>query len=240
MMNNAYAFLNTAPRLRAILVWLLIAPTFFMGGCARHHHYLARYDFQGQTLALDAPYAPVPRIITDVEGDVVGGVASRSVGGLFRAATSIAKEAHAEKARRRLDRAADSVDVSMLIAEEALPRAARYMGAIPSEDLDRSDFVMILRIKNHGIYAGRSYDGGMEYFVDARVELIDNHSGRLVWKRDVGVQEPLNDGGFYLFDNVRNAKALSELSEEELRDALERLSRYTADCITRTLANDLR
>ncbi len=242
MMNTTSFILNTA-RLRSLrfmagwMAWVLV-PALFMMGCGGGHR-LARYDFSGHTLALDAPLAPVPRIITDLEGDIVEGVATRRIGAIFRAATSIAKEANAEKARRRLDKAADSVDVAMLVAEGVLPRTARYMDAIPTEDLDGADYVMILRIEHHGIYAGRTYDGSMEYFLEARVELVDNHSGRLVWKRDIGVDEPINDGGFYLFDNVRSAKALEEMSEADMIEALERLSRYTADAISRTLARDL-
>jgi hypothetical protein len=241
-MNRTSFILNTArvrtPGFRAAwMAWLLV-PALFLFGCGGGHR-LARYDFSGHTLALDAPVAPVPRIITDLEGDIVEGVATRRIGAIFRAATSIAKEANAEKARRRLDRAADSVDVAMLVAEGVLPRASRYMDAIPSEDLDGADYVMILRIHHHGIFAGRTYDGSMDYFLEARVELVDNHSGRLVWKRDIGVEEPINDGGFYLFDNVRSAKALEEMSEADMIEALERLSRYTADAISRTLARDL-
>lgn len=240
-MYTASVILNTRLRhmwRRGGVLLLLLAPALFLLGCGGGHR-LSRIDFTGSTLALDAPLAPAPRIITDTEHEVFAGVASRTVGGLFRAATSIAKEANAEKARRRLDRAADSVDVSMLIAEEALPRAARYMGAIPSEDLDGADYVMILRVHKHGIYAGPTYDGAMEYFLEAQVDLIDNHTGRRVWKREVAVQEPVNDGGFILFDNIRSARDLDALSEAELIEALERLSRYSADAITRTLARDL-
>jgi hypothetical protein len=236
-MNTASPILNNPWGLFSPFLTLLLT-TLTMAGCAGRHH-LARYEFEGHTLVLDAPQAPVPEIITDIEGDLIEGAVVGTAGALFRAATSMAKEANAHRARKKLGRAADSVDVALLVGQDVLPQAARYMRAVPSDDLDAADFVMILRIHRHGIYAGPSYIGGMEYFLDARIELIDNHSGRLVWKKEVGVHEPINRGGFYLFDNVRSARELAEMSEAEMIEALERLSHYTADAIARELGEDL-
>ncbi len=239
-MNSASAILNSRLRRSAPGFFLAILALTLATGCGgRHHYHLARYDFHGSTLALDAPFAPMPEIVTDVEGEALEGVSRGTVGGIFRAATSIAKEVTAHKARKRFDRAAESVDVSMLVAEGVLPRAARYLGARPTDNLETADFVMILRIFNHGIYAGPSYEGGMEYFLEAKIEMVDNHNGRVVWKRDVGVQEPITRGGLVVFDNVRSARELDQMSEAEMIDALERLSSYSADAITRTLARDL-
>lgn len=235
-MSTKSSILNIrAPRHFTAAV-LLLGMAFISVGCSSSSRQLAKYDFRGARLAIDAPIAPPPSIITNTDEDLWG-LTEGTVGSVFRAATAIAKESNAHKARKRMRNAADQVDVSLIIAEELESKVERYLRMQPVSDFDQADFIMALFIDQHGLYMGPSFDGRMAFFMEGQVELIDPLTHRTIWRKDINVEEPVAYNVF--FGNIHSAKNLAEMDEQEMIEALERLSAYSADAIMRSLQRDL-
>lgn len=226
---------NRAPR-HLIVAALFLSMGFISAGCSSSNRQLVKYDFRGARLAIDAPIAPPPAIITNTDDDLWG-LSEGTVGSVFRAATAIAKESNAHKARKRMRSAADQVDVSLIIAEELESKVERYLRMQPVSDFGQADFIMALFIDQHGLYMGPSFDGRMAFFMEGQVELIDPLSHRTIWRKDINVEEPVAYNA--LFGNIQSARNLAEMDEQEMIEALERLSAYSADAIMRALQRDL-
>ncbi len=223
-----------------IFIFVLVYAILF-SGCSRSRHTVQAqpviiYDFAGATLGVDAPIAPPPSIITNSERDIAG-VFRGSAESIFKATTAVVKESQAKKARRRIKQAAEQVDVSLLIADGVLKRSERYLPFIPAEKHEQPDFILLVRVNKHGIYSGPAYDGRTEFFLDAYFELIDDYTGNTVCGRGISIREPISD--HMLFSNIFTSKELSEMSEEEMADAMERISDYTADTIVQGLRREL-
>lgn len=227
---------NRRPAPTLLIFILVLGYAILFSGCSSSLKQLAAYDFTDATLVVDAPIAPPPSIITNSEYDILG-VFEGSAESIFKATTAVVKESQAEKARRRIKRAAEQVDVSLLIANGVLERSERYLPFIPAEENEQPDLILLIHVDRHGIYSGPAYDGRTEFFLDAYVELIDDYTGNTMWDKDISIKEPISDHIF--FSNIRTSKELSEMSEEEMIDAMERISDYTADTIVQVLRREI-
>ncbi len=218
----------------------IVAFTFFVyalfsSGCAGLNP-LTDYDFTEATLAVEAPIAPPPAIVTNSDYDIAG-VLEGSIESIFTATTAVVKESKAGKARRRIKRASEQTDVALLVAEGILERSERYLNFAPVEKGSAPDLILFLNIDRHGIYSGPAFDGRTEFFLDAYIELVDDLTGERLWEKELHVQEPISD--YLLFSNIRSSNDLSNMSEEEMSEALERISDYTADTIVRVLRREI-
>ncbi len=218
-----------------VILSLVLIYALFASGCAGVNP-LKEYDFTNATLVVEAPVAPKPSIVTNSEYDILD-VFEGSAESIFRATTAVVKETQAHKARKRIKHAAADLDVSMLIAEGIAERADRYLGFSPAPKNTYPDLVLRLHIEKHGLYSGPAFDGRTEFFLDAHVVLIDDHTGEALWDKDVNIAEPVSD--HFLFSNILTSKELSDMSEEEMQDALYRISDYTADYVVRVLRREI-
>ena len=241
MLSTSSSILNTPYAIARRVCYFIIPLLLILAltGCGPKN-YLHEYDFRGATVAVDALHAPIPQVRTEAFWDAADDVSEGDPISIFHAATTVVKGVKGLKAEKKLARAARNVDVSGLMAYELTHEAARYLRAEPSDDTIDSEFLIFLSIKDHGIYAGEYPEGVMEYFVDAEVELFDNFSGRRIWKKGISTHEPIHGNWLPLFGNIRSANTLDKMTEDEMAEALERLSEYSAQSIARLLADDLR
>ncbi len=214
---------------------LVLAYAFLLSGCSRMNP-LSGYDFADATLVVEAPVAPLPAIVTHTEQDILG-VFEGSFESIFTATTAVVKESKVAKARRRIKRAAEKTDVSLLIADGILERSERYLNFVPAREGEAPDLVMVLHINKHGIYSGPAYDGRTEFFLDAHVSLFDDYTGDELWDKEINISEPISD--HFFFSNIKSSNDVAGMSEEEMVEALERISDYTADATVRVLRREI-
>ena len=238
------SFLNTSKPLRlAAHAGILMFALLLFTGCSSSRKVVYEapppyvyYDFHDAALAIDAPIAPVPDIITNADTDVLS-INKKDPLSIFRAAGAIAKESSATKARRRLREAGKEIDVSELVAKNILEGTQPMLGMNPVEHLQEADFILELCINRHGVHAGPSFDGHLGFFLNADVALFSPDTGERIWAQRIDIEEPLAYNS--LFSNLHAARELSEMDEEEMIEALVRISEYSADAILRNLRRDI-
>jgi hypothetical protein len=209
-----------------------------LAGCGSKHR-LAEYQFSGQTVAV-APHFPAhPTILTssyatDYRGDPVGQI--------LKTGGQIAKDVAAHSVAEDLDSAASVIDMSKRVADRALERSARYLGARPVETATEARYVLEIVVRDYGIDA-RQWEDAAYVFVDAEAVLLDGATGAEVWSARVDEHDPITpslNGSPSPTQDVVTAAVLADMSVEELARTLERVSDYCADRITDRLRADLR
>ncbi len=219
------------------LPFLLLA-SLLVTGCRSTNH-LQQHDFDGTRMAVVAAIPPHPTVFSDLFFDARVNP-DDPLGSVFRAGTAIAKQGQVRAAQARMDSALMHVDIAERIAEDALLGGARYLGYRPENDLDRADYILDLRVENYGLVAD-SWDAVVHFEVDAELVLVDHHTRQVIWKKHLRSTEPLSAAPLGLgttFGNVFTASALADLSVEEMVEALEHLSDYTADRFVAVLRHD--
>ena len=221
-------------RLLRPLVALLLVTLF--AGCASSR--LGEHDFADRTVAVVVSKPPAPEIDTSnwlwIDPDNI-------LASVARAGAAIAKEASADRARERMMRAMEEVDVATRVADRTLERTALYLRATPHETEHDADYVLDVWIHNYGIQT-ESWDSAVYFRMKADVILLDGATGDQIWKERVKTKDPLTTipVSGYIAEDVLTAQALARLSEDEMIVAFERLADATADRIARELRDDLR
>jgi hypothetical protein len=215
--------------LRASAVALLAG----LAGCGSGHR-LDQADFRGGTLAVEtyAPAAPVVQT-SGVDRDEDEGLARV----LLEAGSDIAREVEARKARTRLRQAAARFDMPERMTERLQSRARRSLGTYPVQAGDAADFVLELDIRRYGV---RADDRSASVFLEADVFLLDA-SGYELWRRTVHAWDrltPVVDDG--VGSSAATAAGLSQVTVEDMEDALARVADAAAGRIDRDLRDDLR
>lgn len=207
-------------------------------GCGGRHH-LGEYDFRGHSLAVVPLPAPSPELYTgshDINSE-------NPVIAVIEAGSAVAVGLEARRARARLDSAAANVDIERRIADQALVRASRYLGARAVDDERAADFLLEIDVQQFGIDA--SGGGAATLFVEGEAILIDGASGREIWSREVSAWDEITPSvggieGVAAAGGILTAAALTRITVEEYQRVLEQLADYTADVMTEELREDLR
>lgn len=224
--------------MRAVAVVSVLASVVIIAGC-RSTGRLAEYEFPGRTVAVSFGRAPHPEVLTGPW--FLYDHPRTAVGAIIAAGTKIAREVEASEARKKLDAAADSVDVIGRLAERTLERAALHLRARAVDDVDQADFIFDVMLREYGIDA-EDWNAAAHFYVEAEVFLIDGRDGTQIWKSKVKSRDPIMPAIFgpgTIVRDVVTAAALAGLSTEEIARALERLADYSADRITGRLRNAL-
>ena len=127
-------------------------------------------------------------------------------------------------------------------SQEALERAARYLGARPVEAVGDEDYVLELVVEEYGIDA-EGWEATAYFYIKAEAALLERRSGTEIWRRGVDASDPIGPeiwGPARGIRNVVTAAVLADLSVEEIESALESLADYSARVITDRLRDDLR
>jgi len=199
-----------------------------LAGCSGTNR-LKEVDLRGRTVAVVAAIPPHPRVQA---GDPAEAAINPydPVGSVFRVGTAAAKYHEARRAQARLDSAVARVDVADRIARSVLLDSAELLGYEPVSRPADADFLIDLRIHDYSLVAD-SFEGTTFFALEGDVLLLDPYTGRTLWEREVREREVLDAALFGLpaaAGNVVTARALAQLTEEEMTDGLERLADYVA------------
>ncbi len=207
-------------------------------GCG-HTNHLTRYDFYQSTIYADAPLAVPPDVYTDLAWRMPGRNGDSVVERAIRITGAVVKEVGAEEARRKLIEAEDRVDVSARIADATMERALRMLRAEAAPDLRQADFLLEVLVEKQGIFAVDPVTGSLQYGVDGKVRLIHLDSGKRVWERNFRERETFARSVGGSVGAIVSGIQLSDMSVEEMVEALERLSDRMGSNVARYLGEDL-
>lgn len=219
-----------------ILFASIILVLWTSSGCTTHQ--LAKYNFEGRTMAVMAAIPPAPHVFSGYYGRRPY-QNEHPIVVAARIGTAIAKEVQADKAEARLDSALQQLDVSERIAKRTLVNASQFLGYRPVSSVTKSDFIMDIRVRKYGIEA-ESWDGVTSMMIEGDVRIVDPATHQRIWKKEIRVFEKISRSMFGLrgtaAGDLLTARDLSKLTVEEMRLGFENLSDIAAD----TIANELR
>jgi hypothetical protein len=215
---------------------LLLGFTLGLGGCASAGR-LAEYSFEDRTLAVVTTTPPRPTIDTPEQldsGETQGGL----LGAVIRIGAELARDYEAWKAGPKLERAAEMADVSGRLSERVLERSAGILRAEPVERVQDADFEMVVVVRDYGIDFS-DWDGAARWFIQAEVTLNDREGAR-IWRTGVDEKDDVREGTpSGAVGDILTARALAEMTEEEMAEALRGLAEYSAERIAWKLREGL-
>ncbi len=217
---------GTSPSSLNRIPLLGLGAALLLSGCASAGH-LGEYDFRDRALAVVSTHPPQPRVVIVDAPEVEERSWWRA---LIRVGTEVVRDAQADRAGEKMARAAEAVDVSALMADGVLERAATLLRARAVSSVQDADFEMEVRVTEYGIRAD-SWDSAAGFFIKAEVLLLDGETGRRIWGEEVDAWDPINPNRWGLggsLGNLLTARALSDLSVSEIEGALEALGAYSA------------
>ena len=218
--------------------FLLLGVVLSTIGCSGTNR-LKDVDLRGQRVAVMAAIPPHPRVQA---GDPAEAAVSPydPIGSAIRVGTAVAKHREARRAQARLDSAVARVDVAEHIARQVLVESADRLGFMPAARPADADYLLDVRVYDYSLIAD-SFEGATFFALEGDVLLVDPIRGRTMWKKEVREREVLDASLFGLpaaAGNVVTARALAELSEEQMAAGLQRLADYAASRIADRLTRD--
>jgi len=141
----------------------------------------------------------------------------------------------------KLRAALRETDIRAIVEEELSEFVRTTLGVRVVENRRAADLQLLIDVESYGIDAG-GLGSGIEFQMSAVATLFDLGSEDRIWRTRESVSEPVSPDVFGLppvADNVLSAVRLSELTEEEIADGLERLARDAAWDIGLELERDI-
>ena len=209
--------------------WVLSASLFLLLSSCASAGRLAEYDFRDRGLAVVSTLPPQPIVVVE-DFDPDEGVGRGWWRALLHWGSEAVRDSQAQGAGEKLAEAAQTVDVSTLMGDEVLERAARLLRARAVPSVQDADFEVEVRVREYGIRAG-TWDGQADYFVKGEVLLLDGETGLRIWKDDVDASDAISRRGWPSGGTVGNlltARDLGNLSVEEIQGALAGLAEFAA------------
>ena len=217
---------------------IVLTAVLVMGfsGCASTE--LAFYDFDDLAMTVDARVAPDAEIdasysiVVDPEDPVRTAL---SIG------SSLAKANQVAQVESKLREALRETDIRAIVEDELGEFVQTTFDARVVENRRAADLQLLIDVENYGIDAGGP-GSGIEFQLSAVATLFDLRSGDRIWRTRESVSEPVSADVFGLppvAGNVLSAVRLSELTEEEIAEGLERLARDAAWDIGLELERDI-
>lgn len=222
------------------LRWALLLPVLLTAlapvGCVSAGR-LGEYSFHDQDLATVTTTPRRPSIRTpdlpDTRNEDEG-----LLNTVIRIGADLARDYEAWKAGPKLDRAADLADVSGRLSDGVLQRSAAVFRANPVESVRDADFEMMVTVRAYGIDFS-DWDGAARWFIRAEVTLNDARGAR-IWRTEVNERDDVRKGdrGGAL-GTILTARALADMTEEDMAEALTGLADYSAERIAHKLREGL-
>ncbi len=220
----------------ALAIILLVA-LLFTSACGSAKR-LRPYDFRGETAA--AIYAAPPRPVVFTSGGDGWIDLDRPIRSALRVGTALAKQAERQRAQQRLDSAFQRIDVGERMAVTVLSTAKNYLGYQPVGDPADAAFVFDVRVKEYGVLAS-SWENATFFVMKGDLVLLDNQTGRQIWKKGINDRELITDSVFGLgvaVGNVMTARMLASLSVDEMAAGMDRLAEHAAVRLSQRLQAD--
>ncbi|MEM9997374.1 MAG: hypothetical protein AAF809_06700, partial [Bacteroidota bacterium] len=206
-------------------------------GCASTNR-LDEVTLDDARVAIIAAVPPQPRVQTGLDDAFVN--PWDPIGTAARVGTAVAKWEEAQEAQAKLDSVARGLDVADRVARRFFVQAAEQLAFAPAQRPADATYLLDLRVYDYGLVAD-SFEGAVYFALEADVLLLDRQTGRQYWEQRVRERETLDASIFGLptpVGNVVTARALATLSEQQMREGLERLADFTADRIAQEFRDD--
>jgi hypothetical protein len=222
--------------MRIIIIFFIMILSLTLSMCCSMNN-LRGYEFRDHTAAALLDFPPPPQIFTDDWTNVDW---SNPVEAIFDIGTGIAKEVEVSKARKKLAKAMDKVDIPEIIRIETLDRGSEYLHYRPIGDTRDANYLFDIELRNYGIEA-QSWTAGVYFKIDVKVTLLDNNSGKEIWRRCFDERYPVSREVFGLPDQANDiitAIALADLTSKQIASGMENLAHHTSDQIIHKLRSD--
>jgi hypothetical protein len=221
----------------AIRVTGALLALVFASACGGRHH-LEQYNFSNRSIALVFIEAPSPELL---HGWFSIRPSQNAVQNVVRAGAAVYKEIEARKAVTRFDAASRQVDFRDELARRTLERTSRYLGTRVAATPDSADYLLEINMRSFGLDA-RS-NNSTDMFMRAEAVLIHRITGREIWREGIRARDQMTPwvyGGGVVPSAGISAIALSTVSVEDFRRALDQLVDFTSTLITNELREKLR
>ena len=223
--------------IKSLQLVLIVFVSMILIECSSYKK-LINYTFKDHTASAIVTAAPWADVFTDSFIQIDKGNLFRTI---LNVGSTIVKEVEAGKVKTLLDSAMKQVNVPERIKNRTLEKGADFLHYRPIQEHTQSDYMFDIHIKDYGIDA-KSWDAGVYFRIDIIVNLIDNRTGKQIWKKHVQERKPMSRTIFSLggttTSNIINAIMLSNLSVEEMIKGFQYLADYTADRIIQKLQKD--
>lgn len=223
--------------LTSVLAFVTVTPA-----CGpKHWEGLRGMDFRERTVAVVSTNQPAPLFFSDVDEEIDGGAEQSTLGRVLRAGSVLYRGYQERGVAEKLDSARNRVDLPARMAGRLLDRGATALGAAPRESSAEADYHLEIRLRRWGI--GTEDWSSTPYFVvEATLFLFERETGREVWRGEVEERDDLGSGFFSagtILGDVSTGRTLGNLTTDEIVQALEELSDFTADRLAQVLRDDL-
>lgn len=207
----------------------------------KHWEGLRGMDFRERTVAVVPTNQPAPLFFSDVDEEIDGGAEQSTLGRVLRVGSVLYRGYQEHGVAQRLDSAQTRVDLPARMADRILERSALALGAGPHPSAADADYHLEIRLRRWGIGTD-DWSSNPYFVVEATLFLFEGGTGREVWRGEVEERDDLG-GGFFssgtILGDVSAGRTLSDLTTDEIAQALEELSDFTADRLIDVLRDDL-
>jgi hypothetical protein len=132
-------------------------------------------------------------------------------------------------------------DIRAIVEDELSDYVETSLGARVVDDRQRAEYQLLINVESYGIDAGGP-GSGLDFELSAEARLMDLRGGDRIWRTKETVSRQASPSMFGLpaaAGNVLSAVMLSELTEEEIAQGLDRLARDAAWEIGQELEKDI-
>ena len=217
-------------------VFIFLVISVMLTGCV--HTRLSHYEFHGESLHIDAYVPAYAEISTDHYVTFDG---NDPIGTIMSIGSSVAKSASAWEAQKRLDSVMRQIDLQEIMEEELEGHFSEHMGMQIVNTPQQASYRLVVEVSQYGISAP-SGSGGTFFTISGKSHLYDIYTGRRVWRKSFTSRQRMGPEVFGLpsaADNILIAVILSDLSEEEMAQGIDQISRKAARDIGRKFERDL-
>lgn len=225
------------PRIHTLVILALSAAVFVFASCSSVNH-LAEYQFGGTTVAGTMRTPPEPEIDGNYNVRID---ADNPVLTFASVATNLAKATQLEKAEEKMMNALQNVDVPQLVWDETYSRCVRSLASDPIEEINDSDYIFDLEIRNYGLEAD-SYNAAVKIEIATTARIYATRDRRLIWQKNITAREPMSPEVFGLgsvADTVISTAFIADLTQEEFEKGFAEAAREVAYRIARELEEDI-
>lgn len=199
---------------------------------------LAYYPIEGETMRLVIRVAPDARVQADyfvtIDPD-------DPVETIISVGTSIAKANQVARAQEKMDHALRHLDLSGILDSEIGSYFEEIMEMRLTDRRADATYYLSVEVREYGIEASGP-GSSVEFVVRGYAELVDNVSGDRIWRDHFSAREQVSPSLFGLpaaAGNVLSAAMLSELTEDQIADGMERVTRNAAWEVGQEFEDDL-
>ncbi|MFW6289136.1 MAG: hypothetical protein ACOC2Q_05090 [Spirochaetota bacterium] len=207
-----------------------------LGSCASTE--LAYHSFERESLRMVVRVAPDARVDADYFITIDP---NDPVGTIISIGSSVVKASQVENAQRRMDVALRELDVQSIMEDEVGGYFQDVMEMRLTDSRRNASYYLSVEVREYGIEASGP-GSSIEFVLSGSAELYDTATDDRIWRDRFSRSLRVSPSFFGLpssAGNVVSAAMLSDLTEEQIADGIERVTREAAWEVGREFEDDL-